>query len=258
MYLYHRAYLPTIVRPIIRKYQPVREGEGEEAPALNWQGYFAILFLIIFVASVGAAGYIDKFRPAIPGPTRYLELRQLPNTTLRERAFAVAVKLRDLSKEYAARQVEINGQYLKDKTEYDKQIEAYKSAQLEYDKNKTSCATYPYSTTLGSLSSPSCITVTGVSVTPPVPPTEPSFPVVTVEPEWAAKAEKVEEEAAAVYEEIFHRLGTYLTIFEVPQNYNPGTPPLSDWASTLKIARIGCIELYTSRGPPQPEYSGRR
>jgi hypothetical protein len=90
MYLYHKAYLPTV----ISRYQPVREGRRR----VDWRSYFAALFLFALVAAVGYAGYIDQFRPAIPGATKYLELRHLPNPELRERAFAVAEKLRDLSR----------------------------------------------------------------------------------------------------------------------------------------------------------------
>jgi hypothetical protein len=44
---------------------------------------------------------------------------------LRERAFSVAAKLRDLSKEYAARQAEINSQYEKEKADFDKRASDY-------------------------------------------------------------------------------------------------------------------------------------
>jgi hypothetical protein len=194
MYLYHRVYLPTV----IRQYQPVREGTQR----VEWRSGFVGLCLAVFIGGVIYAGYVDQFRPVIPGPTKYLELRHLPNQELRERAFTVAQKLRELSKEYAARQSEINSQYTKEKDEFDKRMEQYKTANAEYEKNKASCTTFPFSIVSGSSSSPSCVTLI-----PPVPPTEPSFPVVTVEPEWAANAEKVEEETAAVWEEIPHRFG---------------------------------------------------
>src|SRR6266403_4920044 len=67
LYLYHKAYLPTV----IRRYQPVREGRRR----VDWRSYFAALFVFAFVAVVGYAGYVDQFRPAIPGPSKYLELR---------------------------------------------------------------------------------------------------------------------------------------------------------------------------------------
>src|ERR1700730_6345890 len=68
MYLYHKAYLPTV----IRRYQPVRDGRQR----VDWRSYFAALFLLAFVVAVGYAGYVDQFRPGIPGPAKYVELRQ--------------------------------------------------------------------------------------------------------------------------------------------------------------------------------------
>lgn len=37
-----------------------------------------------------------------------------------------------------------------------------------------------------------------------------------------------------MWEEMPHRFGTYAAIFDVPQNYNPDTRPLSEWASVLE------------------------
>lgn len=59
LYLYHKAYLPTV----IRQYQLVRE----ERRRVDWRSYLAGAFLVVFVAAVGYAGYVDRFRPAIPG-----------------------------------------------------------------------------------------------------------------------------------------------------------------------------------------------
>lgn len=222
MYLYHKAYVPTV----IRKYQPIREGTRR----IEWRSYFAGLFLFSFVVGVAYAGYVDQFRPAIPGPTKYLELRHLPNAELRERAFAVAGKLHNLSKEYEARQSEINSQYEKEKAEFDKHTSDYEQAKEEYEKAKVAC---PGPSSSGGLilALPTCTPPAG----PPSPPGEaPSYPVVSVEPAWAAQAQKVEEEAGAVWEEMHHRFGGYVPIFDVPQNYNPGPNHLSEWASALE------------------------
>jgi hypothetical protein len=247
MYLYHKAYLPTV----ISRYQPVREGRRR----VDWRSYFAALFLFALVAAVGYAGYIDQFRPAIPGATKYLELRHLPNPELRERAFAVAEKLRDLSKKYVARQSEINGQYKKDKEDFERQNAEYEKAKAEYDRAKLSCfggfsitGTPPLispsqSASPSSSSSPSVLpsitslpslTPCPASGPPSPPPRAPLYPVVSVDPAWAAEAEKVQQEAAAVWEEMHHRFGGYARFFDIPRNYNPENRDFSVSAKALE------------------------
>jgi len=223
LYLYHKAYLPTV----IRRYQPVREGRRR----VDWRSYFAALFLFAFVAVVGYAGYVDQFRPAIPGPSKYLELRHVANPELRERAFTVAGKLRDISKKYVARQTEINGQYKKDKDEFDRQNAEYEKAKAEYDRAKLSC--------FGGLSitGPSPLippTPCPASGPPSSPPKAPSYPVVSVDPAWATDAEKVQEESAAVWEEMHHRFGGYARFFDIPRNYNSENRDFSVPAKVLE------------------------
>jgi hypothetical protein len=229
MYLYHKAYLATV----ISRYQPVREG-GRRVDLRSW---LAGLFLAVFVIGVGYAGYVDQFRPAIPGPTKYLELRHLPNPELRERAFTVAGKLRDLSTKYAARQSEINGQYKKDKDEFDRQNAKYEEAKADYDHARTSCFSIGGLTGTPPLLVPNLYAspaTTCPTSGPPSPPKAPSYPVVSVDPVWSAEAEKVQEEAAAVWEEIHHRFGGYSRFFDMPRNYNPGSRDLSESAKALE------------------------
>jgi hypothetical protein len=206
--------------------------------------------LSIYVLAVAYAGFVDQFRPAIPGPTKYVELRNLRNPELRERAFTVAGKLDDLSKKYVARQSEINGQYRKDKEEFDKKNDEYEKAKAEYDRAKASCfsigglsitsippiiaPSLSASPSLGQLPSISSSSTTCPTTGPQPPPRAPSPPVVSVEPGWAAEAETVQEEAAAVWQEVHHRFGTYARFFDIPRNYSPSNRDLSESAKLLK------------------------
>ena len=68
----------------------------------------------------------------------------------------------------------------------------------------------------------------------PTPPQEPKFPEVTVDLTWQAEAEKAQEEAAAIWEELRHRAGGYTRFFDVPLNYNARNSHISDMATSLE------------------------
>src|SRR5262249_28007551 len=151
---------------------------------------------------------------------------------------------------------EIMGQYKKDKDEFDRQSADYEKAKAEYDKQKMSClgglsitGTPPLivpgqSSSASSPSSPlqfpvitspsslPSLTPCPSSTVPSPPGRAPSYPVVSVDQVWAAEAEKVQEEAAAVWEELHYRFGGYARFFDVPRSYNPENRDLSVTAKT--------------------------
>jgi hypothetical protein len=66
--------------------------------------------------------------------------------------------------------------------------------------------------------------------------------VVSVDPAWAAEAEKVQQEAAAVWEEMHHRFGGYARFFDIPRNYN--NPENRDFSVSAKALEENANRLH--------------
>jgi hypothetical protein len=242
LYLYHIAQSLLTPAP-----QPVRIQENRSKIRTTIDLISGIAAFIIvggFIISVIYFGWHSEYVSALP----YKELRYLSDDDLRHRAFSVSEKLRALSSQYAERQSEINAQYEKDLVPYKKEKAQYDQDKAEYDKARTSCPSgYTYdaphysSTLLGTQSSTPSLAFPSILGKPckiPNPPGNeprpPSRPVFKVDQQWVSQATTAQEESAAVWEELHHRLGRYVEFFEVPRNYNSNSSHPQESAKQLE------------------------
>jgi hypothetical protein len=180
--------------------------------------------LAVFVVWVLYAEY-SYVRPA-GDRLRFHDIAQLSSYDLRERAFHVAAEMETLQAQYTARRDEIFAPYNKQHDQWTRDSQAYDKAKSDYDTwhaaNRFNSLIY--SPSLGQSSLFGQTSSTAPNPEPPVPISpgpEPQSPLVTVDRDWQQKAEAVQEEAAAVWEEISHRLGFYPRLFQVPSTYRP-------------------------------------
>jgi hypothetical protein len=245
LYLYHIFYVNPLLRKIKAEYQPIRE--SEQRNPIDLKAIAAVLFLVCFVPAVLYAGYVDRFRAPILSPAKYTEFHHLPNLELRERALNISNKLNELDRKYLSRQGELKNQYDKDSAEFSRATIEFDKKKEEYDRAVQACPLggipfhFPSSSiTPGS----SSITAGSTAVVPlpctppamPSPPSAPKFPVVSVDAQWKVEIDKVQEEAAAIWEELRHREGGYTLFFTVPSNYNLGTSRISVASKSLEDA----------------------
>jgi hypothetical protein len=229
LYLYHvvqKIFFAPV--PFIRETQNIS----------RWQSFFLVAktvsAIIVLTSIVGAVLYAEYRDYRVPGPTRFREIAHLSNYELRERAFTVSNKLRDLSEQYNQKLKGISAEYDIARAQYDKERTKYDNAREEYERAKAAC---PLGYTYGPPTLPDLGNILGKACTlpnAPTPPSPPAFPVFGVDPHWAAEAELTQEEAAAVWEEIHHRLGGYTEFFDLPKTYKPASLNFSGPAKRLE------------------------
>jgi hypothetical protein len=197
---------------------PVMESPSNRSILGRVRDGVSLIFLVAFVGAVLFAGY--HVQPPSADKLPYRQLTQLNNSELRERAFLVAAKIEIIEVEYVTRQDEIHASFSKalegwnkESTEYEKRLAEYNAWQQAHP-----FGGLPSLSLLGQ-SPPPQTTQPPYPGSPPGPKPEP--PVVTVDGEWLRKAAKVQEEAAAVWEEISHRLGHYPMLYQIPTTYMP-------------------------------------
>lgn len=254
LYLYHFFYSRTSKSATAG---PVWESAPVKRPSIGevLATILSIFCLVSFVVAVGVAEW--RNRPLTSLSLRYSYLGNLSNSELRDRAFAVTKKITILSGQYKVRQAEINNQFdkianvwKKQSSDYEVKLSEYNAAFEAYDKYQTShfephiYSTYSFGISpFGNASAP-CLSLEGctttaqpiqapeVAPTRPTPPTPPSpqpvRPVIHVENSWATSLVEVQEEAAAVWEEICHRQNMYPTLFQIPPTYNYDGPKYQD------------------------------
>ena len=241
-YLYHLIYSQMNPRgstaPVWESVAPQRMSIKEWVAAS-----FSVACLIVFVATVGVAEW--RYLPSTAESLKYADLAHLSNSDLRGRAFAVGSRLLVLNEAYQAKQKEINERFedasAESKKSYDqftKDMEEYKKKVDEY--NAALPAPSPFQSTLTGqnlfgLQGNGTSQFTGLGIpnyqtrnatlpgfpSPPSPPAAgPTRPTVKVDEVWARQLSDTQEEYAAIWEEIFHRLGTYAPQFSAPDTYN--------------------------------------
>jgi hypothetical protein len=235
LYLYHRVYLSSLINAQRKKYELIRAAEEERIP-IDWKGYVAIAFLLFFIPAVLYAGYISRFADNIPAPIRYREIAHLSNLDLRNRAFSVSQKIRDLFERYDTRRHEVNVQYDKAMAKFTDENSRYEKAKAEYNaacpSGQFTLSTRPLILGTPADSWPNTLDCMAKAV--PQPPPKPSYPEVSVDQEWSRRAKEVQEEAAAVWGELYHRLGTYPKFFDLPTNYNPDATDIRPYGNKLE------------------------
>jgi hypothetical protein len=229
LYLYH--IVQSLLTPAP---QPVRIKEnrsGIRAAIDLISGIAAFIIVGGFIISVIYFGWHSEYISTLP----YKELRYISDDDLRHRAFSVSGKLRALSIQYKERQDEINAQYEKDLVPYKKEKAQYDQEKTEYDNARTACPLgYSYDWTRPLTTLP-LGTPCKIPNPPGNEPRPPSPPVFRVDQQWASQATKMQEEAAAVWEELHHRLGGYIEFFEVPGNYNSDSSHLQESMKRLEV-----------------------
>lgn len=239
MYLYHLIYDATQSRrfALIRESAPTTLGTKIKT-------WVSVFFLAAFVVAVLVGGY--RARREVALPLKYVELRKLPNLELRERALAIGNRLNELSDQYGARQDELENEYRKAMNKYSEDHAEFERKKTDYENAARTCQPYssgiqmPSSTlSLGSsglvgipnsnlLGQPTC-TIPPV----PTPPARPEFPAVKVDAQWQAQMQSVQEEAAAIWEELRHRAGGYTQFLTVPSTYSERRSTMSGPARLL-------------------------
>ena len=231
---------------------PVVESPSNRSILRRFREAVLLIILAAFVAAVLVAGYHAHSTSA--DKLSYHLLTQLNNYELRERAFQVAAKIDEIRVEYVTRQEEVYASF-------NKALEGWTKDSAEYDKRLAEYNTWLQSHPFGGMSS---LSLMGQSPPPqttqPPPPgsppgPRPEPPVITVDREWQRQAEEVQEEAAAVWEEIAHRLGHYPALFQIPTTYMP-EEKLGRTRDASENSRIVCTN--SRRGATERRQSLRK
>jgi hypothetical protein len=193
----------------------------------------SIVVLLGFVGTVAVATWNE--RPAASASLRFNELTTLSKYELRERAFQVAAKIGRLQSDYQKRSDEIFKVYDQQKAIWEASNKEYNKAITDYNDWHNTYRYSPFSVngntstylgtgnaTLGTIGTQSPKTPEP-SYPSSAPGPEPMPPVVTVDSDWQQRAQAVQEEAAAVWEEMCHRLGYYPPLFQPPGTYQPSS-----------------------------------
>lgn len=256
-YLYHRFCVYFIRKEVIAKHMFIIANESR--PSINVVSILSILALLIFVSSVLYAECRDMLAAKIPGPSRFTEIRRLSSLALRDRALTVARDLRDLDQGYSTRRRQLESIYERDRHDFETKLAEFKDKETAFEQaiiicnqgiapilGLTPAPPTPAPTSGGFVFSnqPSQIPSEQSTTTPASPgdcppsrpdrPSEAKFPEVLTDPQWNASLDKKREEAAAVWEELRHRNGTYIQFLDVPENYNNPDSGLNGDAKLLE------------------------
>jgi hypothetical protein len=204
----------------------------------------SVIAVVVFVGTVVVTGW--QIHPPASASLKYNELTKLSNYELRERGFRISSRINDLRLQYQARQKEIFSVYdrliekwNKDSAGYDAALFEYKNWHATYDNPFGFTPSFGLRSSLLGLEQQRQQALPAEPPNPSSPGPEPEAPVVSVDKDWQQKMEAVQEEAAAVWEEICHRPGYYPRLFDVPTTYKPSdelakqVTGLRDLANTL-------------------------